>query len=140
MILHAGLIARRLNGYWHGVLIEGPSGAGKSDLALRALDLGFRLVSDDRTQVFAAGGRLFGRAPDSLSGQIEVRGLGVIRIVPLHLAQITLVVRCVSNIDQVERFPALRDIELRGVTIPSLDIWPHAAGATQMLNRALETL
>ena len=85
MILHAGLIARRLNGYWHGVLIEGPAGAGKSDLALRALDLGFRLVSDDRTQVFAALGRLFGRAPDSLSGQIEVRGLGVVGPVEFFL-------------------------------------------------------
>ena len=33
MILHAGLIALRLDGHWAGVLIEGPSGSGKSDLA-----------------------------------------------------------------------------------------------------------
>ena len=140
MILHAGLIARRLKGHWHGVLIEGPAGSGKSDLALRALDLGFRLVSDDRTQVFVALGQVFGRAPDSLSGKIEIRGLGVTQLVPLHLARIALVVRCVTTTDQVERLPEPRSIQVCGVTIPSLDIWPRAASATQMLNWALETL
>jgi serine kinase of HPr protein (carbohydrate metabolism regulator) len=48
MILHAGLVALRLAGFWRGALICGPSGAGKSDLALKALDAGFRLVADDR--------------------------------------------------------------------------------------------
>ena len=67
MILHAGLVARRQDGYWRGVLIEGASGAGKSDLALRALDHGFRLVADDRVVVWASGGALYGRAPDSLA-------------------------------------------------------------------------
>jgi two-component system chemotaxis response regulator CheB len=33
------------------VLITGPSGSGKSDLALRLLDRGFTLVSDDQTLV-----------------------------------------------------------------------------------------
>ena len=33
------------------VLITGPSGSGKSDLALRLLDRGFTLVSDDQTIV-----------------------------------------------------------------------------------------
>ena len=58
MIRHAGLIARRMGGVWRGVLIEGPSGAGKSDLALRALDQGFRLVADDRVVVWTDAGRL----------------------------------------------------------------------------------
>ena len=53
------------DGGWRGALIEGPSGAGKSDLALRALDAGFRLVADDRVVVWTSGGRLFGRAPDA---------------------------------------------------------------------------
>ncbi len=78
MILHGGLIARRQNGFWRGALIEGASGSGKSDLALRAIDQGFRLVADDRVVVFPAGGRLYGRAPETLAGLIEVRGVGVI--------------------------------------------------------------
>ncbi len=54
MILHAGLVALRLEGVWRGALIAGPSGVGKSDLALRAIEAGFRLVADDRA---AAAGR-----------------------------------------------------------------------------------
>ena len=87
-IRHAGLIARRIRGRWLGALIEGPSGAGKSDLALRALDRGFRLVADDRVLVWAADGRVFGRAPAPLRGLIEARGLGVIPVEPVAFAEI----------------------------------------------------
>ncbi len=79
MIVHGGLIARRLGEHWRGVLIEGPSGAGKSDLALRALERGFSLVADDRVRLFVSGGRLYGRAPSALAGLIEARGIGVTR-------------------------------------------------------------
>ena len=40
------------------VLISGPSGSGKSDLALRMIDRGFALVSDDQTIVRRQGDRL----------------------------------------------------------------------------------
>ena len=45
--LHATTVA--IDG--RAVLISGPSGSGKSDLALRLLDRGFTLVSDDQTIV-----------------------------------------------------------------------------------------
>jgi HPr kinase/phosphorylase len=61
-----------------GVLILGDSGAGKSDLALRLMDAGARLVADDRTELYAAKGRLMARAPASIAGLIEVRGLGIV--------------------------------------------------------------
>src|SRR3954468_23707618 len=88
VIVHAGLIARRSGGPWRGVLIEGPSGSGKSDLALRALEAGFRLVADDRVVLWASEGRLFGRAPETLFGLIEVRGLDVIRVEALPLCEV----------------------------------------------------
>jgi hypothetical protein len=74
-----------------GVLILGDSGAGKSDLALRLIDGGAKLVSDDRTDLYIARGRLCARAPKSIAGLIEVRGLGIIAMpfvknVPLALA------------------------------------------------------
>jgi hypothetical protein len=74
-----------------GVLILGDSGAGKSDLALRLIDGGARLVADDRTELYVARGRLCARAPQSISGLIEVRGLGIVALpfaksVPLVLA------------------------------------------------------
>ena len=61
-----------------GVLILGESGAGKSDLALRLMDDGARLVADDRTELTVEGGRLCARAPKSIAGLIEVRGLGIV--------------------------------------------------------------
>ena len=43
--MHATSVALEDN----GVLIEGPSGSGKSDLALRLIDSGATLISDDLT-------------------------------------------------------------------------------------------
>ena len=48
------------------VLISGPSGSGKSDLALRLLDRGFTLVSDDQTIVRREGNRLIASAPPTI--------------------------------------------------------------------------
>ena len=72
--VHAGCIAVGRK----GVLILGESGAGKSDLALRLIDDGAILVADDRTELYIARGALCARAPASIAGLIEVRGLGVI--------------------------------------------------------------
>lgn len=60
------------------VLIGGRSGQGKSDLALRLIDRGGALVSDDYTLVRRAGPRLLASAPANIAGKIEVRGVGVI--------------------------------------------------------------
>lgn len=72
-----------------GVLIMGVSGSGKSDLALRLIDRGATLVSDDRCIVEASGeGSLSASPPAPLAGKIEVRGIG---IVPMEfLPRITL--------------------------------------------------
>jgi serine kinase of HPr protein (carbohydrate metabolism regulator) len=61
-----------------GVLISGPSGSGKSDLALRLIDRGARLVSDDYTAIRRVGDRLLANAPESIAGRIEIRGVGII--------------------------------------------------------------
>lgn len=140
MIRHAGLIALRRDGGWRGALIEGPSGVGKSDLALRALDLGLRLVSDDYTAVFASGGRLYGKAPDSLAGLIEVRGLGVVPTPAIAFARIALVVRCVDAPDAVERLPDPRFETLCGVSVPVFDLWPPEPAAPVKIRRMLEHL
>lgn len=60
------------------VLIAGRSGAGKSDLALRLIDRGARLVSDDYTEVRARAGRAFASAPATIRDQLEVRGIGLV--------------------------------------------------------------
>jgi serine kinase of HPr protein (carbohydrate metabolism regulator) len=140
MILHAGLIARRVGGLWLGVLIDGPSGAGKSDLALRAAQQGFRLVADDRVVTFLSGGRLYGRAPDTLAGLIEVRGVGVVRHDRLPFARIALAARCVSGPDEVDRVPDAETTAILGVRLPTIAIWPLEVAAPAKLTAALEHL
>ena len=62
------------------VLISGPSGSGKSDLALRLLDRGFTLVSDDQTIVRRDGDRLVASAPPTIKGKLEIRGIGIVEM------------------------------------------------------------
>ncbi len=133
MIRHAGLVARRLDGLWRGLLIEGPSGAGKSDLALRTLDRGFRLVADDRVLVWALEGRLYGRAPDVLSGLIEARGLGLLREAPLRYSEIVALVR----LETPERIPEPATVTILGIALPLLAVNPFEASAPAKLSRAL---
>lgn len=140
MIRHAGLIALRRDGLWRGALIEGPSGVGKSDLALRAVESGFALVADDRTVVFASGGQLYGKAPDSLSGLIEIRGLGVVPTPVIAFARIALLVRCVDASGAVERLPQPRFETLCGVSVPVFDLWPLEPAAPAKIRRMLEHL
>src|SRR5690606_35055818 len=73
--LHATVAAVRIDDAWRGVLIQGPSGAGKSDLALRLMQVGWRLVGDDWVDVFACEGALYAAAPATIAGRMEVRGL-----------------------------------------------------------------
>jgi serine kinase of HPr protein (carbohydrate metabolism regulator) len=133
MIRHGGLIARRVEGLWRGVLIEGPSGAGKSDLALRCLGEGFSLVADDRVLLWEAEGRLYGRAPETLSGLIEARGVGVVDQTPVGFAEIALLVR----LGTPERMPDPATETILGVPVPLLAADPFERSAPAKLSRAL---
>jgi serine kinase of HPr protein (carbohydrate metabolism regulator) len=139
VILHAGLIAQRLQGAWRGALVLGEAGAGKSDLMLRALGLGFRLVADDRTVVWRSGEALFGRAPAQLLGLIEVRGAGVLAEPALPLAGIGLIVRCQPP-GELERLPDPETESLAGVRVPVLRLCALEASAPAKLGRALKRL
>ena len=76
-----------------GVLLLGPSGSGKSDLALRLIDQGAKLVADDRTILFARKGALYAKAPASIKGLLEIRGLGIVEMPVRASVKIALAVR-----------------------------------------------
>ncbi len=133
MILHAGLIAARDSQGWRGALIEGPSGGGKSDFALRCLDAGFALVADDRVEVWASGGQLYGRAPDSLAGRMEVRGLDVLAVPALRYCRIRLCVRSGAP----ERIPEAATVTYAGLCLPLMRLPLLEASAPAKLRRAL---
>jgi serine kinase of HPr protein (carbohydrate metabolism regulator) len=140
VIVHAGLVAMRLQGLWRGALITGSSGAGKSDLMLRAMECGFRLIADDRTVVWASSGRLFGRAPDALHGRIEARHLGILAGPALSLAEAALVVRCAPPGAELERLPENEAEEVDGVALPLLRLRSLEASAPLKLACALKRL
>jgi len=60
-----------------GVLIRGSSGQGKSDLALRLIDRGAILVSDDQVDIVRKGRDLLLSPPPPLAGKLEIRSLGI---------------------------------------------------------------
>ena len=77
----------------HGVLLLGKSGAGKSDLALRLIDQGAILVADDRSILFVEKGVLHARAPLSIKGLLEIRGLGIVALPARAKVRIALAVQ-----------------------------------------------
>jgi serine kinase of HPr protein (carbohydrate metabolism regulator) len=137
-ILHAGLVAMRRQQHWVGALVAGPSGVGKSDLMLRALDLGLRLVADDRTLVWASDGRLFGRAPETICGLFEARGLGLVQVPALAFAEIRLIVDCEPPETAIARMPLEDDSkEIASLRIPRLRLHAFEASAPAKLRLAL---
>jgi HPr kinase/phosphorylase len=63
-----------------GVLLRGESGIGKSECALDLIAKGHRLVADDVVETESIGGSLTGKAPELLSGILEIRGLGIVSV------------------------------------------------------------
>jgi serine kinase of HPr protein (carbohydrate metabolism regulator) len=95
--LHASTVT--LDG--RAVLIAGPSGSGKSDLALRLLDRGFALVSDDQTIVKREGDRLIACAPPNIAGKLEVRGIGIVEVEHVDDVPLALAVELTSEIERL---------------------------------------
>jgi hypothetical protein len=86
------------------VLLLGDSGAGKSDVALRLIAAGAKLISDDQTVLFLERGLVFADAPSNLSGGIEIRGLGIMRVERASAAPVILAVRLGTD-ELVPRLP-----------------------------------
>ena len=62
------------------LLLAGRSGSGKSDLAMRLIDRGALLVSDDYTRLEARDEILYASPPPRIAGQIEIRGIGIVEM------------------------------------------------------------
>lgn len=119
-----------------GVLIRGPSGSGKSDLALRLIDGGALLVADDQTRLAVEGGRLTARAPDAITGRLEVRGLGIVPVASVAAAILGLVVDLVPP-EAIERLPAPAQATFLGHAVPLLRLWPFAGSAAAQVRLAV---
>jgi len=120
------------------VLLSGPSGSGKSDLALRLIDRGFTLVSDDQTIVRREGDRLIASAPPTIAGKLEVRGLGIVEMETVTDVPIALFVELTSDI---ERLPdENRERSILGVELPLISIDAKTASAPSKVALALDRM
>jgi serine kinase of HPr protein (carbohydrate metabolism regulator) len=119
------------------VLIDGPSGSGKSDLALRLIDRGATLVSDDYTVVQRHAGRLTAVAPPNIAGMIEVRGVG---LVPMPFERDIPVAMIASMTGVVERMPDDDSARLiAGISLPVCQVSPLEASAPIKVEMMLKT-
>ncbi len=138
-ILHATTVARRnASGAWRGVLLRGRSGVGKSDLALRAAASGWRLVADDRSLVFRSGEGLFARAPTTIAGLVEARGLGVVSTPYRAFAQLVLTIDCIEEANGLERVPEWDMVEILGVGLQRFRLVAREASGVAKLGLALD--
>ncbi|GAA3886935.1 HPr kinase/phosphatase C-terminal domain-containing protein [Sphingomonas limnosediminicola] len=132
--VHASTVA--LDG--RAVVILGPSGAGKSDLALRLLDRGFTLVSDDQTLLKREGERLVASAPPNIAGKLEIRGIGIVEMETVSNVPVGLLVDLTS---EIMRLPdENRSRPILGVSIPLISIDAMTASAPSKVALALDRM
>lgn len=132
--LHASTVASE----GRAVVISGASGSGKSDLALRLLDRGFNLVSDDQTILKRVGDRLLASAPPNIAGKLEIRGIGIVDVEATSDVPVALLVELTSDI---QRMPDdSRERPFLGVRIPLVTIDAMTASAPSKVALALDRL
>lgn len=120
-----------------GVLIGGASGSGKSDLALRLIDRGAVLVSDDYTELTARDGVLIAAPPATIAGRIEVRGVGIVTMP--HVAGVAVAL-AVALDPAPDRLPDDRVRTIAGLDIPEIAVNAREASAAIKIELALRRL
>lgn len=129
-MVHATTVAKD----GRGVVITGRSGSGKSDLALRLIDRGFVLVSDDQTIIGKSSGGLIAWAPETIRGKIEVRGVGILNMAFADSAAVSLWVELAN---EIKRLPGDEKHMILGVEVPALNLDALTASAPLKVELAL---
>ncbi len=93
-----------------GLIFIGPSGIGKSMMAFACLAIARRakafsaLIADDQVFLSQQDGRIFATCPPSITGLMELRGSGIVRMDHVSPAPLDLAVQLVSA-PGTERLP-----------------------------------
>jgi serine kinase of HPr protein (carbohydrate metabolism regulator) len=122
-----------------GVLIRGAPGSGKSDLALRLIDQGAELVSDDYCEITVEHGALMAAAPDAIAGKLEIRGFGIVRLPHIMKVAVGLIVDLAKQ-PEIERLPATTSAVIENIAVPWLKVDAFTASAAHKVRLAVRTL
>lgn len=122
----------------HGVLLVGPSGSGKSDLALRLIDRGAALVSDDVVYVEQNEGKPLLHAAPNIEGRIELRGVGIIEVRHTKNAVMRMVAEMVPPDERIP--PENLSTDIAGYSVPSVKIAALEASAPLKVEYALRSI
>lgn len=122
-----------------GILILGKSGSGKSDLALRLIDAGGTLVSDDYVEVVGENNALIAKTAPNIAGMIEVRGVGLMKVDFLPMTHLDLALDLAPRND-IERLPEQRYFETDKIKIPLYGYNGFCASAIAKINLIINNL
>jgi serine kinase of HPr protein (carbohydrate metabolism regulator) len=122
-----------------GILLRGAPGSGKSDLALRLIDMGAELVSDDYCEITIEGGRLMAAAPATIAGKLEIRGFGLVQLPHIEKVAVGLIVD-LSRHDEIERLPETTTTVIENIALPWLKLDPFTASAAHKVRVIVHTL
>lgn len=133
MFLHATCIALDNK----GVLLVGPSGVGKSDVALRLIDGGAELVSDDQTFLRCEDGKLWASPPEKIVGLLEIRNVGLMRLPYCAETEVFLYVELVADPNSLERMPHPIFNSLLDCRVKSLTLAGYAASTPSIIRAVI---
>ena len=121
-----------------GLLIRGQSGSGKSDLALRLIDSGATLISDDLTICKKIGDYLYLYPHSNTKGLLEVREIGIMTVPYVENIKLTLVVELVE--EEFERIPGMMSCSILGMKFPKIKIFGKSSSAVAKIKIKLNQI
>jgi len=119
----------------NGILIIGHSGSGKSDLALRLIDSGGTLISDDQTLCLKKQDEIFLFSIEAIYGLLEVRDVGIIKVPYVENVKMKIIVSLVQK--KTERLYPKNIKRLLGLNFPHLELEPNEISAVAKIKLKL---
>ena len=122
----------------HAVLILGPSGSGKSDLALRLIDHGATLISDDIVGIESTDDHLTLSVAPNIAGKIELRGIGICAVNFVSSAPLALVVELTHEVDRMP--PDNQRASIGNFWVPMVKLDPFQPSSALKVEWALRSV
>ena len=111
-----------------GILFRGPPGSGKSDLALRMINYGAQLVSDDQVCLTRRNDNIFMSSPPTIRNSMEVRGIGIVNSIAQKEAPLILVLNMLPN-NVANRMPIWQLCTFLDIKVPAVEFAPFEISA-----------